>query len=214
MLVTDLTDQLHSATDMEHVIRSLTQTSPQLQREAVYKYFIPTASFVHPFCRTGSSSNSRWLIWNIYRWYKILSPRIDLTINNIGTYPQQGRPLAEAVGEASLRKDASGVAFDKTSLRVYVDLNQVFRLWFVPFYAADLHLVAVVDLIYDEQRRLYFIRSQNDLYQVEDLLKLLKHFLPGARLVYILWQYCATLLCVLGATLLWPITWYEQNILA
>lgn len=71
--------------DIPHVIHLLTQTPPHTQRAAIEKYFTPNASFTHPFCRTGKFSNSRALILAIYRWYKIMSPRIDLRVNSVGT---------------------------------------------------------------------------------------------------------------------------------
>ena len=66
------------------IIHHLTQSSPSLQRRTIETYFTPSASFTHPFCRTGSFEGSRWLIWCIYRWYKILSPRIEISVDSIG----------------------------------------------------------------------------------------------------------------------------------
>jgi len=70
--------------DITGVIRLLTQTPPSIQREAIETYFTPNASFTHPFCRTGSFENSRFLVRAIYRWYKIMSPKIDMTVNSVG----------------------------------------------------------------------------------------------------------------------------------
>ena len=70
--------------DIEGVVRQLTQTPPSVQRSAIITYFTPDAQFTHPFCRTGSFDGSRFLIRAIYRWYKIMSPSIDLTVNSIG----------------------------------------------------------------------------------------------------------------------------------
>lgn len=77
------------------------------------RYFTPSASFAHPFCRTGSYDiteyfeggrlervlnstgmggvvkevgNSRGLIGGIYRWYKILSPKIELEVDSVGMF--------------------------------------------------------------------------------------------------------------------------------
>jgi hypothetical protein len=70
------------------VIHLLTQSPPSIQEEAIETYFTPNASFTHPFCRTGSWSNSRWLVGKIYRWYKIMSPRIDMSVQSVGKiYP-------------------------------------------------------------------------------------------------------------------------------
>jgi len=72
--------------EVTKVIHLLTQTPPVTQRETIEKYFTPNASFTHPFCRTGSFQDSRFLIRAVYRWYKIMSPRIDLTVKSVGKY--------------------------------------------------------------------------------------------------------------------------------
>jgi hypothetical protein len=80
---------------ISHVIHLLTEGSPAEQKDALDAYFLPDASFIHPLCRVPSFShislpligeiNSRWVIWMIYRWYKILSPRIVLNVECDGT---------------------------------------------------------------------------------------------------------------------------------
>lgn len=72
--------------EIPQVIHLLTQSPPSTQRKTLEKYFSPSASFTHPFCRTGSFEGSRWLIWCIYRWYKIMSPRIEIKVDSVGTY--------------------------------------------------------------------------------------------------------------------------------
>lgn len=74
-------------TEITQIIHLLTQSLPSTQRATLEKYFLPNASFTHPFCRTGSFEGSRWLIWCIYRWYKIMSPRIELGVDSVGTCP-------------------------------------------------------------------------------------------------------------------------------
>lgn len=59
------------------------------QTEAINAYFTPNASFTHPFCRTGSFEGSRNLIHAIYKWYKLLSPNIELKVNSVGMYMPQ-----------------------------------------------------------------------------------------------------------------------------
>lgn len=66
------------------VIHLLTQSPPSTQRQTIEKYFSLDASFTHPFCRTGKWPNSRMLIQIIYRWYKIMSPSIDITVHSVG----------------------------------------------------------------------------------------------------------------------------------
>lgn len=74
--------------EIPSIIHRLTQSPPSLQRQTIESYFTPDASFTHPFCRTGSFDGSRWLIWCIYRWYKILSPRIELEVESVGSTPR------------------------------------------------------------------------------------------------------------------------------
>lgn len=73
--------------DVRAVVHNLTQGSPSQQEDAINRYFTPDASFTHPFCRTGSFEGSRHLVHRIYRWYKIMSPKIELQVNSIGKQP-------------------------------------------------------------------------------------------------------------------------------
>ena len=70
--------------DISPIVHTLCQGSPQEQEHAINTYFTPDASFTHPFCRTWSFNGSRLLIHGIFRWYKIMSPKIDLHISSIG----------------------------------------------------------------------------------------------------------------------------------
>ena len=106
--------------EIPQIIRLLTQSAPTTQRATIEKYFTPSASFTHPFCRTGSFDGSRWLIWCIYRWYKILSPKIEISITS--------------------------VTYDPKNLILYVSIHQIFRIWVVPFYSAGVELVTVLHL--------------------------------------------------------------------
>src|SRR5277367_4692972 len=89
-----LTLGLSLVEEIPHIIHTLTEGSPLEQKTALEKYFQPNASFEHPFCRVPNFSrfsmpligviNSRWVIWMIYRWYKILSPRIIVDVHSLG----------------------------------------------------------------------------------------------------------------------------------
>lgn len=72
--------------EISGVVHKLTQGSPSEQEQIIDTYFTPNASFTHPLCRTGSWEGSRNLIHAIYRWYKILSPEIELNVNSVGTH--------------------------------------------------------------------------------------------------------------------------------
>jgi len=170
--------------EVSGVVHLLTQSAPSIQKSTLETYFTPNASFTHPFCRTGSFDGSRWFIWAIFRWYKIMSPHIDLEVKS--------------------------VAYDEQNLRLYVGIYQVFRIWLFPGYKAPVNLVTVLQLEHDKQRQKYYITSQNDLYQVNEFVRFVW---PGGFIVVWLWQVIATLVSTLGALFLWPITWIEDNIL-
>lgn len=78
------------------VVRDLCQGSAKEQTAAVKNYFLPEASFLHPFCWVPSFSNvnvpligavnSRVFIQAIFRWYRLLSPKVDLEIHSSGAF--------------------------------------------------------------------------------------------------------------------------------
>lgn len=207
--------------EISNVIHTLTQSPPSQQTACVETYFTPTASFTHPFCRTGSfgpeylphiggaSLSSRWFILQIYKWYKILSPHIDLTVES--------------------------VAFDAQHLLLYVSIHQIFKIQWVPFHKSDVRLTTVLKLAEDETRKAeieefsakqakkilkndyaalqvphkrYLIQSQNDLYQTNEFVKFVFFF--GGCSAIMAWQFFATFACVLGAFLMWPVTYLEE----
>ncbi|GAB7357839.1 hypothetical protein MBLNU230_g0010t1 [Neophaeotheca triangularis] len=169
--------------DVSRVIHKLTQNPPNEQAAAIDAYFTPNASFTHPFCRTGSFEGSRHLIHSIYRWYKILSPKIDLTVHS--------------------------VAFDETTLLCYVKITQLFSLWFIPFYHERVSLVTELQLVRPPSSHKYYIQAQNDLYQTDQFFKFFAPWGLGWGFVT-LWHYWATLMCVIGAVVLAPLTWAEE----
>lgn len=183
------------------MIHLLTQSPPSIQHETIETYFTPNASFIHPFCRTGSWSNSRWLIGAIYRWYKIMSPRIDITVQSVGKNHQtQRRGISHALTTCR-------IAFDEPNLILYVQIFQIFRIWLVPFYYAPVNLTTVIKLQRNRTDNKYYIRSQNDLYQVDQWIKFL---LPGGWALIYLWHFWASLFSLLGTWALLPVTWVEE----
>lgn len=141
--------------DIRHVLRSLTQGSPSEQHDAVTRYFTPSASFIHPFCRVpsfsdtpvpfsgGLSLNSRTLILAIYKWYKILSPRIDIEIESTGTSSPPFPRNQETNPPPPQKK-----VFDQRANLLYLTAHQTFSLWFLPFYQARaVRLVTVLHLV-------------------------------------------------------------------
>jgi hypothetical protein len=195
--------------DIPTVIKLLTQSPPTIQAYTIEKFFTPNASFSHPFCRTWSFNGSRWLVQMIYRFYKIMSPRIEL--------------------------DVKSIAFDEEHLKLYVTISQIFSVFLVPFYSAPVTLTTVLTLTtnpneyrghYDfsdpskgkdsttadkNTNTKYWISAQEDLYQTTEFVKFFLPFGIGAFLVFF-WHLFATVGCVLGALFLWPISWAEQKL--
>lgn len=60
----------------------------------------------------------------------------------------------------------------------------------------------------DPKNGKFYIKSQEDLYQSNEVVKF---FWPGGSTVVWLWQLLATFMCILGALLFAPITWIEQR---
>ncbi|KAK3943890.1 hypothetical protein QBC46DRAFT_376536 [Diplogelasinospora grovesii] len=118
--------------EIEGVVRALTQGNPREQQEAVSKYFLPGAEFVHPFCRVpgfekikvpglGWEVNSRMLVLAVFKWYKILSPKIEIEIKSC--------------------------VWDEQNSLLYVKMFQIFQIWFFPFHKAPVNLVTVLKLV-------------------------------------------------------------------
>lgn len=78
----------------------------------------------------------------------------------------------------------------------------------MPFYEADVRLLVKLELRQKKDGK-YYIRSQEDFYQVNDLIKF---FIPfgGSLFLWIL-QLFATFGCALGALLLAPFTGYLEH---
>lgn len=218
--------------EITSIIHVLTQAPPEKQKEAVEKYFLPNASFQHPFCKTSSWNtlfghryNSRWATLQIYQWYKILSPRIDLRVLS--------------------------VALDDDELVLYVTIRQQFRIWLVYLYEADVLFTTVLKLVQGdesgpdsavqetrgekvggtadgngymlpvhkrrERKRLggpdsgvrYYISAQNDLYQTGEWIKFLVPWGVGSTLLT-LWQLSVTVMCIAAAHIFFPQTWWKQ----
>ncbi|EMT64296.1 hypothetical protein FOC4_g10010790 [Fusarium odoratissimum] len=191
----------HPVKEIGGVIKSLTQGSPDVQESTLREYFLPNASFSHPYCRVPSISKGQiplagglesiQLILAIYRWYRTLSPHIDLKVDSAGQF---------------------GL--------LYVSIRQTFALWFIPLYKAPVKLVSVLQLTQlspessseDEgpmdskprrQNPRYYIASQEDLYPVNDCIQFL---CPGlGPFLWTIWQLYSTWLCVMGSFLFLPV---------
>ncbi|AEO55262.1 hypothetical protein MYCTH_2038387, partial [Thermothelomyces thermophilus ATCC 42464] len=196
------------AQDIKQVVQTLAQGTPDAQRDAIYRYFAPGAAFEHPFCRVPSFKNlhipgvgsfdSRVLIAAIYR-----CPKIELEIESC--------------------------VHDERANLLYLTIFQVFSIWFIPFHRAPVRLVSEKRQAVQEGAEpsyaavtagdapasdaacssaagpptRYVIDRQQDLYQVNEFLRFVT-LQPGSAAAGFL-QLVATLMCLLGATLLSPL---------
>ena len=94
---------------------------------------------------------------------------------------------------------------------LYLNITQVFKIWFIPFYAATVNLTTVLHLIQGSRTRRtvpnndkYYIQSQEDLYQVDEFVKFFLPFHIGTTIVAF-WHWIATLCCIVGARVFGPV---------
>ncbi|KAF9899478.1 hypothetical protein BX616_003014 [Lobosporangium transversale] len=177
------------ASEIPSVIYMLTTGTPSEQKHTLETYFTPDSSFQHPFCRVSSFSdisipllgviNSRWVMWMIYRWYKFLSPKIAIEVHS--------------------------VVQDLKKRVLYVEISQVFSLWFVPLYKSHVHFVAALHLTQFPDDKRYYIFKQEDHYQFNEFVKFVW---PGGDTFLTIWQFTATLACIIGGLLLAPLTFW------
>lgn len=183
--------------EIPDVIHGLvTSSSVTTQRTTLEYYFLPDARFDHPLCRVDSFAYplfSRSFIMGTYRWYKLLSPVIEL--------------------------DVESIAFDEPHGRLYVSATQIFTYWFFPFIRIPTTLVVVLELQKMQRRRAtrvqdesssehssdgpqqpdggsgdesggederWYIKSQTDLYQFEQWIGFIPFVGLLARYVWML----------------------------
>lgn len=91
---------------------------------------------------------------------------------------------------------------------MFVSVHQIFKIWFVPFYEADVRLLVKLHLRQLEDKKFY-IQSQEDFYQINDLVKFFFPF--GTAMMIGVIQLLATLGCMVGAWVFAPLTWYYEQ---
>jgi hypothetical protein len=101
-----------------------------------------------------------------------------------------------------------GKVYDQKQQILYISISQIFSLFFVPFYAPQVNLVTVLHLSHDIDNK-YYIDTQRDLYQLNELVKFIW---PGGATLLLLWQWMNTLLSIVGALVLAPMTWVEGRV--
>ncbi|GBE85807.1 hypothetical protein SCP_0803290 [Sparassis crispa] len=142
------------AKEVSQVVQLLTAAvSPEVQRAAVLRYYTPDASFRHPVCAVPPSTAppSRNAVLGIYQWYRVISPRIDLTVRRVLLDPAHPTHL-------------------------FLQIEQLFHLRWSPLAPAPSHLTVHLTLRpvqEDGGKTLYYIESQEDFYHPDDLVALL-----------------------------------------
>jgi len=132
-----------------------TAETPEIQLAAIEKYFAPDAGFNHPICKVKRGPNSRNQILGIYQWYRTMSPRLELDIED--------------------------VAYNESSGKVYLNITQKFRIFASPFSPAPAKLLVQLTLTRSHISGLYVIAQQDDFYQLEEVTNLV--FPPITALV-------------------------------
>ena len=94
----------------------------------------------------------------------------------------------------------------------------MFRIWFIPFDSAPVQLTSVLQLTtenpeasFKSNGKKYWIATQDDRYQSDQFTLFISPYRIGYTLV-LLFQYWATLMCVLGSIIGYPLTWYLDNV--
>ncbi|RMZ87043.1 hypothetical protein DV736_g5731, partial [Chaetothyriales sp. CBS 134916] len=188
--------------EISGVIKLLCTTPPHTQHATLEKYFTKNASFLHPVCRVDSFANSRWFIGQVYLWYKIMTPKVDITSYSIG--------------------------YDKENLVLYVTSQQYFKIWFLPAITPRLLSILILTQDVDDDfnaiadgpttnstsvtgKKKYYIKSQKDMYEPNELVRYFTPYALGTTLVTLV-QIWATIFCVIGSTLGFPIISLEDSV--
>lgn len=113
-------------------------TSADAQILAFSRYFLPDASFLHPFCYVGHGPDSRFRIVQVYMFYRAVIPRTSFQIQS--------------------------VAFDARNLHLYVRLIQRPEIWGLSrFVVPDLPML--IHFTLREVEGKYLIAEQEDNIQ-------------------------------------------------
>ena len=72
-----------------------------------------------------------------------------------------------------------------------------------------LHLVRRDSIYANGSRSKYYINCQNDLYQINEIIKFAVPFV-GPILIWV-WQIAAALVCLMAAVICWPVSLWEEH---
>ncbi|KAH9933996.1 uncharacterized protein BXZ73DRAFT_46048 [Epithele typhae] len=140
--------------------------NPEIQHEAVLKYYAPNINFRHPICAVKSGPNSRAQMLGILQWYRIMSPRISVHV--------------------------SSVTYNEETKHVYLDVTQTFHMFYSPFAPASTRLIALLKLREerspaDPSKSVYVIAEHEDFYHPDDFAALvMPPLIPLVRFALVL----------------------------
>ncbi|KAM5540164.1 hypothetical protein V8D89_006304 [Ganoderma adspersum] len=137
----------HPEREIAHVVHLLTtSTDPEVQKEAVEKYYAPDVHFRHPVCE----ANDRKSLLSIFQWYRIMSPSHTL--------------------------DVGSVTYNRDKLEVFLEITQTFHLRWSPLSPGPARLVTHLKLRPEKDKatdkNVYVIAAHEDFYQQADLAML------------------------------------------
>jgi hypothetical protein len=230
------------------IITTLTTGTPQEQEDTLNTFFLRNASFTHPFCRVPSFSikslpivggiDSLAIILAIYRWYRTLSPKIDINVDSAGEFLEHVRRPAVSHGQtAPPHGKANGLThpsvFDQRTGQLYVSIRQTFSIWFIPLYRAPVRLTTVLQLTQrtswdsddtvtrgplTESREPAPLagpgqeRARYFITSQEDLYQVndfVQFLLPGlGPLLWSFWQLLSTVMCVILSFVFLPVYFF------
>ncbi|KAK2841658.1 hypothetical protein FQN49_006034 [Arthroderma sp. PD_2] len=218
------------------VIHLLTQSVPSVQRQTIEKYFTPSASITHPFLHSGSFQGSRWLIVRIFLFYKIMSPHVDLQVKSVA-FDRENLLLYVTVSQifrifiipfytapvtlttvlqltkSTTRAEQGSSSQQGLKVPVVELTNSNTDLLASPPGSISDSSTQGEELTVQpakSTRTLYYIASQNDLYQTNEYIKFVVPFGIGSSLV-LFWHAFATVFCVVASFVFWPIAWAEDE---
>jgi len=140
--------------DIATIVKLMTVAeTPEIQRATIEKYFAPDAGFNHPLCQVKRGHNSRNKILGIYQWYRNMSPKLELEVED--------------------------VAYNQISQKLYLNVSQKFHIFASPFCAVPARLLVQLTLVKDESSGLHLIVQQDDFYQFEEIANLVIPPLAG-----------------------------------
>ncbi|KAF8476431.1 hypothetical protein DFH94DRAFT_759205 [Russula ochroleuca] len=119
--------------------------SPDIQQAAIRKYFTNNAGFRHPMYSVMPAHNSREGIIAILQWYRVLSGRIELSVDNI--------------------------TYDAEKSIIFLDMTHVFHVRYSPFSPARTRLLTRLTLHKEGGR--YYISYQEDFFHPDEFIGLI-----------------------------------------